>query len=270
MAFCYIGGKAKIGRWIKDYIPTDIKIYAEPFGGAFWVFYRLEHEKFNNLNTIVYNDSNILNTNLNLCIRKYSDFHKYICNIPAQEKDRFNEYQKHVFNTPITIDECPNFQFGLEYVYTVTQVFSGKKPETYAIVSTKGKKSKFDSFKDKLVNPKWTCLFDKVTNYENLDFSEIINKYDSKDSFFYVDPPYKNLEWNYSKHDFKGNEHDRLAKMLNEIKGRFALSYYYFDGIEDLYPKNKFNWIKKEFNKEAGWKKNVIVKKGIELLIMNY
>jgi site-specific DNA-adenine methylase len=29
--FGYIGGKSRIGKWIKDFIPTDIKTYAEPF-----------------------------------------------------------------------------------------------------------------------------------------------------------------------------------------------------------------------------------------------
>ena len=36
--FSYIGGKSKIGKWIKEFIPTDMETYVEPFSGAFWVY----------------------------------------------------------------------------------------------------------------------------------------------------------------------------------------------------------------------------------------
>jgi site-specific DNA-adenine methylase len=34
----YIGGKARIGKWIVPQIPTDIETYVEGFSGMFWVF----------------------------------------------------------------------------------------------------------------------------------------------------------------------------------------------------------------------------------------
>jgi len=48
------------------------------------------------------------------------------------------------------------------------------------------------------------------------------------------------------------------------------LSYYYFDLLEELLPKNEFTWVEKEFTKAAGAQKGKKQNKGTELLIMNY
>ena len=39
----YIGGKSIIGKWIRDYIPTDIETYVETFGGMFWVWFCMDN-----------------------------------------------------------------------------------------------------------------------------------------------------------------------------------------------------------------------------------
>ncbi|MCX8159202.1 MAG: hypothetical protein N3D20_02850, partial [Candidatus Pacearchaeota archaeon] len=53
-----------------------------------------------------------------------------------------------------------------------------------------------------------------------------------------------------------------------------ALSYYYFDGIEELYPKDKWIYLKKETTKHSyGITKNLKIAnkpKAEELLILNY
>ena len=73
----------------------------------------------------------------------------------------------------------------------------------------------------------------KINGIYNLDYKDIINKYDSKSTFFYIDPPYKGKEEYYINHDFSKETHKELAEFLNNIKGKFLLSYYYFDGIEE-------------------------------------
>ena len=152
--FSYIGGKSRIGKWIKDYIPEDIQTYTEPFSGAFWVFFNMDINRYKNLSKVIYNDYNVLNSNLFACIKYYNNFYNFIKEIPAQEKERFIEYQKNAFSDNFIFNPInPDFQKGLEYIYTVTQVFSGSKPETSNFIDLKGKyKSKFDTFKGKLIN----------------------------------------------------------------------------------------------------------------------
>lgn len=271
MAFSYIGGKSRIGKWIKDYVPFDIKTYVEPFGGAFWVFYNLELEYYKNLEKVVYNDFNPLNANLHLCIKNHNEFYEYIKDVPAQEKDRFVEYQKNAFTTNFTFNNEPDYQKGLEYIYVVTQVFSGSKPETSNFIDLKGKyNSKFNSFRNKLINPKWTDKFDMITDIKNMDFGELINIYDSKDTYIYLDPPYWKTENYYSNHDFDRNDHERLANVLQNVDSKFSLSYYYFDKLNEWFPKENYTWVEKDFSKAASATKGKNQNKGTELLIMNY
>jgi len=68
----YIGGKARIGKWIVPFIPQDIETYVEGFSGMFWVFFNMDLSKFPNLKTVVYNDFNGLNANLFRCAKHHS------------------------------------------------------------------------------------------------------------------------------------------------------------------------------------------------------
>ena len=201
--FSYIGGKSTIGKWIQEYIPNDIDTYVESFSGAFWTYFNIDIDKYQNLERVVYNDYNKLNSNLFACIKQHKDFYKFLKEIPAQEKDRFEIYQRSCFSSDIKFDQNnPDFQLGLEYIYVITQVFSGSKPETSNFIDLKGKyKSKYYTFMDKLINPRWTKYIDKITDIENLDFGDCIKKYDGENTYFYNDPPYHKTEKYYSKHD---------------------------------------------------------------------
>ena len=109
-----------------------------------------------------------------------------------------------------------------------------------------------------------------ITEVENLDYTDLILKYDSKETFFYVDPPYWKTENYYSNHDFDSEDHLTLIEHLKRTKGKWALSYYDFPQLSEWLPKDKYTWIEKEFNKAAGAKKGKKQNKGIEILIMNY
>ena len=127
-----------------------------------------------------------------------------------------------------------------------------------------------DSFKNKLTNPTWQNYFGKITTTENLDFQEVIEKYDSPTTYFYCDPPYYKTENYYANHDFGIETHERLATTLKSIKGKFSLSYYDFDQLSEWFPKNEYRWESKQFSKAAMAKAGKSQTKGTELLIMNY
>lgn len=272
MALSYIGGKSKIGKWIKNYIPNDIETYVEPFSGMFWVFFNVDLAPYQKLKTVVYNDFNPLNVNLFNCIKNYKDFHEVIKNIPSQKSDLFEEFQKEIFSTNFSVDlSKPDFETGYKYSYILTQVWSGTNPEKGKFIDLKGKyKSKFDTFKDKLTNPKWQSYFERITLTENLDFQKVIEKYDSPTTYFYCDPPYYKTEDYYANHEFGIETHERLANCLKSIQGKFSLSYYDFPQLSEWFPKDEYRWEMKEFAKAAMAKPGQVQTKGQELLIMNY
>jgi DNA adenine methylase len=272
MALSYIGGKSKIGKWIRNYIPNDIETYVEPFSGMFWVFFNMELGPYQKLKTVVYNDFNPLNVNLYNCIKNYKEFSKVISTVHSQNSDLFYQFQKEIFADGFTVDlSTPDYETAYKYAYILTQVWSGTNPEKGKFIDLKGKyKSKFDTFKDKLTNPKWQSYFERITLTENLDFQQVIEKYDSPTTYFYCDPPYYKTEDYYANHEFGIDTHERLANCLKSIQGKFSLSYYDFPQLSEWFPKDEYRWEMKEFAKAAMAKPGQVQTKGQELLIMNY
>ena len=272
MALSYIGGKSKIGIWIRNYIPNNIETYVEPFSGMYWVFFKMDIGLYPNLKQVVYNDFNPLNVNLFNCLREYNQFNEVIKDYTSQNKELFDKFQKEIFAEDFKVDlSTPDFHTAAKYAYVLSQVWSGTNPEKSKFIDLKGKyRSKFDSFKNKLTNPNWQKYFDKITTTENMDFQEVIEKYDSPTTYFYADPPYYKTEDYYANHDFGIETHERLANCLKSIKGQFSLSYYDFTQLSEWFPKDEYRWESKEFAKAAMAKAGKAQTKGTELLIMNY
>ena len=291
----YIGGKARIGKWIEPFIPRDIETYVEGFSGMFWVFFNMDLKEYPNLKTVVYNDYNRLNANLFKCSLQYDrmweELSKYPCQqvgveeTPPEYNEMFKKYQKEVFSDDLVIGDEPNFDIAAKYVYVLTQVFSGSKPETSTYTDYKGKyRCKVLIFMDKLKHPEYRAHLERITFVENMDFQDVVEKYDSPTTYFYMDPPYYMTEKYYSNHIFGKETHIRLAKTLKKIKGKFSLSYYEFPQLSEWFPQipigennqilmfgePTYRWERKSFKKAASSKKDGTQNEGIELLIMNY
>ena len=280
MALSYIGGKSKIGKWIVPFIPQDIETYVEPFSGMFWVFFNMDLTKYPRLKEVVYNDFNPLNYNLFQCLQNPERLLEVVNSIPCQQRDEFPtpdiykeqfiRFQAEIFKTDFRV-QAYDYQVAAKYAYVLAQVFSGSKPETSSFIDLKGKyKSKYLTFRDKLMKPDWVQHFLKITKVENMDFQEVIQKYDSPSTYVYADPPYWKTENYYSNHDFDSNDHERLADCLKGIQGKFSLSYYDFPQLQTWFPETQYVWEKKEFAKAAAAKKGKTQNMGEELLIMNY
>jgi DNA adenine methylase len=276
----YIGGKSKIGKWIVPFYPEDMETYVETFGGMFWCFFNTDLTKYPNLKKVVYNDFNPLNYNLFQCVKNPQLLLDAINAIPCQQvgvdvtpeiyKEQFISFQAEIFAENFNV-KAYDYVVAAKYAYVLTQVFSGSKPETSSFIDLKGKyKSKYLTFRDKLSKPEWVEHFLKITEVENMDFADVIAKYDSPTTYIYLDPPYWKTENYYNNHDFDRNDHERLAKVLHGVKGKFSLSYYDFDLLHEWFPEETYRWEKKEFAKAASAKKGMKQNMGEELLILNY
>jgi DNA adenine methylase len=272
MPVSYIGGKSRIGKWIRNYITEDIETYVECFGGMYWTFFSIQLPKYKNLKTVVYNDFNPLNVNVFNCVRNYKEFYDVIKTYDSQNKELFNKFQKELFDKDFVVDlSKPDYHTASKYLYLLTQVWSGTNPEKGKFIDLKGKyTSKFDSFKKKLQSPKWQAYFDKITVTENMDFEDVITKYDSPTTYFYCDPPYYKTENYYANHEFGLQTHERLSNSLKSMKGKFSLSYYYFDNLSEWFPSNKYAWANRQFAKASMATAGKEQSKATELLIMNY
>jgi DNA adenine methylase len=102
---------------------------------------------------------------------------------------------------------------------------------------------------------------------ENLSFEKLVEKYDTEQTFFYLDPPYYKKEKLYKRDGAElFEQHDELAEVLKKVKGKFLLSYNDDPYIRQLYAKKG---IKIE-EVEATYTMSGSQLKQTELLIRNY
>jgi len=309
MVISYYGGKNKQSEWIYSQITKEmknsIKTFTEVFSGAFWVY---ANEDFSFCDTIIYNDMNAYLTNFFHCCREpeYIEYLKKqnepgnllhfdstISEIPIEIyehnynkfKDLFIKYRQELYKDKVDQDilfDIPDIELAFKYGFMLRHAFSGVPSKkigfSYSASSYKeGKKvpePKSQILLRKLQKPEIQNKLNGVTAFECLDFEEHINKYDSSETLFYVDPPYFGTEMNYFRGDeyFGGEGHERLANVLKNIDGKFILSYYEFEGLDKLYPKDEYTWVYKAFNRAsaANTKDPTLDKNGYEVLIMNY
>jgi DNA adenine methylase len=299
MAISYFGGKSKMSVWIGEFIPKNMNTYAEPFSGAFWVYFN-KNLNYDHVPNIRYNDYNKHMTNLYACCGDYNKMVKTIetslksgmLHTKAENPEEFKQFYKDLYydfknnSDNKFFDEMdfniPDYDVALKYAFLITSSFNACHP-TKAGFSGVNKASKIkplgnlkiNALLNKLKDKKFQSKFERITSFENLDFEEFIKQYDAEDTFFYIDPPYfsdddRRANWYGVKDTFGHDAHERLAKVLATTKAKWALSYYDYPELSEWFPKDKYVWANKEFfRSSASFSENKDIK-GNELLIFNY
>ena len=145
------------------------------------------------------------------------------------------------------------------YFYKIALSF-GAKGDVFA--QPKGNRSAKNIYKDFQVYSRRL----KLATIENMEFSKLIKTYDTDETLFYLDPPYVGTESYYSNtQGFGINQHELLASMLKEVKGRFILSYNDCEVIRDLYNGFNFKEVSVNYSLNAKYRRD----RG-ELIITNY
>ena len=113
----------------------------------------------------------------------------------------------------------------------------------------------------------------KGATIENLDFFEIVDKYNpKKGDFWYLDPPYfvATEKGTYYKHGFSMEDHNRLREAVQKIHdggANFMISYDHRDEVAELYKDfdvRTLNW------KYTGATDEARLKERKEYVIINY
>jgi len=303
----YFGGKSSsvFQEFINKQIPKDgsIKTYLEPFSGSMGTY--MDDDSLN-FETVIYNDKNRHQVNLYRCCSEPEKFLPYLESLtqpgglihtletePLKKwdfyKSVYKEYQKNTFLDDMNFD-IPDFEKAAIYAFLITSAHNSVFPRGAGFNGYKKDKDKIklETLIKKLKNNTYTKKLQSITEFYNIDFEELILKYDSEDTYLYLDPPYfrpdekgeddaKRLFWYGADKDgvFGPASHRRLLELLKGTKSRWSLSYYYFPLLEELLPRDKYRWTEKEvFRSSAHGGNNSELKgemaKGTELLIMNY
>jgi DNA adenine methylase len=236
-----IGGKSKIAKQIIDKFPTGYNTFVEPFFGAGNIFFRIPDEKKAKKNVINDLDKDIYVIMKELK-KRGKDLDKTIDRSPIKTREDF--YKSKIKQDPESLIRKYKFSF-----FSTGKTFNNSKINTFI-------KTDFSQFEDKL----------KGVVILNQSFEKVIKKYDSPQTFFYLDPPYeKNKNVNvkdYVHYIDPINVYDALKN----IKGKFLLSYNDSPNIRELFKNYKIETIKTSYEHTQNTEKRTIN----ELVITNY
>ena len=266
--FAYMGGKNVHTKWISPWIPSNFKTYVEVFGGAMWVYWKSDKVP---VETNVYNDFNRHLSNIFQCAstqpaRFREVLESYVTHL--HNDDVFEEFKNEVFlyfDKDFTI---PNVELAAKYMFCQTQTFAGNTNlnRDSKIYKSPDPKHKFVTYIEKFSQSNYLKKLERLS-VENMDCRELIKKYDSEDTFFYIDPPYYQMESYYTSHAFGHDDHIELLELLKTTKGKWALSYYFYDDLVKMLPRHQYEWHhERTYSVNARTTESV----RIELLIMNY
>jgi DNA adenine methylase len=102
---------------------------------------------------------------------------------------------------------------------------------------------------------------------ENRDFADCIQRYDSRDTFFYCDPPYTDFQENGRYKPLGSKRNRELFKVLANIKGKFLLSFDDAEEVRSLAREFSFRVTRVKVPYTLA-KKSIVI--GNEVLISNY
>ena len=262
----WFGGKYYMANDIINLFPKH-RVYVEVFGGAGHILFKKEPseiEVYNDIDSGLYlffktlrdeNKANILKQKLDLTPYSREEF--YHCRDTwKNEKDEIEKVRKWYVATMQSFST--NFS---------TWSYSKNK-------SRRGMSQAVSQWLGKIENdlPKAVERL-KTVQIENMDYKDLIKKYDGKDTLFYLDPPYihktRQMTYQYT-YEMTDQQHEEMINILLHIKGKAILSGY----DNEIYNKLLDNGWRKmflgEYDKRSEKAINESRNKGKEFIWINY
>lgn len=214
------GGKSKLASWIINQLPAH-RCYVEPFAGAASVLMQKGRSKS----------------------EVYNDLDGEVCNVFQVLRDHGDELKRLVELTPFAQAE-----FDLCYQPIDDPIEKARRMlirAAFGRASASATSPYKASFRNYSGAGRTTTAAQDWANYpcaltdftkrlrgvviENKDALSVIKEHDSKDTLFYVDPPYvaaTRVAIEGYRCEMTDGEHQKLAEALRNVKGMVVLSGY--------------------------------------------
>lgn len=251
----WVGGKHRLRKHIIPLFPEHT-CYVEVFGGSGTVLFGKEPSKVE-----VYNDKFDLLVNMFKVFKdKHEEFLKEIDLTPVS-RTIFNQFKMDYYN-PGDFNDVQN---AVRFYYLLRAGFGSSLPDMggsgFGIRTESISRLNLNKVEKDVRN---TYERIKRVFIENLDFEELIKRYDKEYTLFYCDPPY--IESREYTLKFGEDEHKKLSDKLHNIKGKFILSINNHELAYDLY--KDMNIL--EVNHNYSMRKNTHNTDCKELIITNF
>lgn len=220
----YLGGKFRLSKRIINKIEqVPHKIYAEPFVGMGGIFLRRTQTP----KAEAINDINGELVNLYRIVQKFPEELCRSIELRLAARQEFERLRK------IPPETLTDIERAVRFLYLQNLSFGGKVADQAFGVSI-GRPARFNFVK---MQERIRAVAERLASVtiERLDFEKFITRYDTKDTLFYLDPPYWGNETDYGKGIFCRSDFERLCDCLTGIKGRFILSLNDTPQVRDLF-----------------------------------
>ncbi len=252
----YYGGKQRMTNIILPLIPPH-KTYVEPFFGGGSIFFAKGPsflEVINDTNDNVINFYQVLKSNFPVLKRLVEaslmseSLHRQALNIYRKPKGHSKVKRAWAFWYVTNFSFANKPGGGWKYDSGSDGSHTGRQ--------CSNRRNGFKEYAGRLDTVQISCR----------DALDVIRYRDRTDTFFYLDPPYPGTDQGH----YKGYTEENIEKLLNileSIHGKFMLSNYNSDLIENFTKRNK--WILREFDMRLSAPRKKGARKR-EILIMNY
>lgn len=209
--FAFPASKKKIASRLIELIPKH-KVYVEPFAGGAAVFFAKELAAVN-----VLADAN----------PEIVTAYRAIKSITNAELEHLEKKDwlaaKATFDVLLKSTPTDKIDSLYRFLYVSRYSYGRFRKSFDPIDGVRGTRTKaverIKRFRDRLKN----------TKIIQGDYAKVIERFDSSDAFFFLDPPYHGLNANVGERKF---DEERFRKVLDGIKGKFLVTYI---------PKSKLN-----------------------------
>lgn len=240
----YHGGKFLLAKWIISNFPKH-KVYVEPFGGGGSVLMqkpRAYAEVYNDKWDVVVNVFQVLRNPVHA-----TELERALRLTPFSRSEFQKLEEINISDIEDTIEKAR---------VTIFRSFAGFGS---AAVNNKYKTGFRSNSNRSGSTPAhdWVNYPDHINSFverlqgvviENRDYKDVIKQHDSKETLFYVDPPYLHSTRNMSRnnsayhHELTNEQHVELSELLKSVKGKVVLSGYNSKLYDELYS----DWYKVE------------------------
>ena len=217
----WVGGKSKLINKILPLIPEH-KGYVEVFGGSGVVLLNKEQSKWEVLNDF---DGNLMN------------FWKVIQTKPREFVDsfKFELVSRQLFDEYKAKYKTDDYESDVErakiFYYLVKAGFGADMKNPVFGTGKDRNRLRLEQIVDDIKN---TYKRIQKTTIENRSFEKLFPTYDSEDTFFYLDPPYRKTK-QYATGKFTDEQYEALRDCLANAEGKFLMTINDDEYIRELF-----------------------------------
>ncbi len=232
----WFGGKGNMVAKLLKLIPPH-RIYVEPFGGGASLLFAKEPspvEVYNDLDSGLVNFFRVLRDP-----EKFERFYRLAALTPYSREEYY-------FCRETWRDVQDDVERAYRWFVVARMSFSGSFGESWSFTVSFSRRGMSGA------TSKWLSALEQLpqvherlmrVQIEHDDFRKIFPRYDTEETFFYVDPPYvlQTRRNSWYTHEMSLQDHEELVEILLNLKGKAMLSGYAHEVYRPL--------------EEAGWRR---------------